>query len=121
MLLPCFAMTHLSSVCPPRMPPASPHADALGSAGPNQAVTIIETPPIIVVGVVGYVITATGLRSLNTVWAEHLSVEVLRRFYKSWCGGERLARSATAVALHHNVLSDLPDAVTGCGLACYCP
>lgn len=58
-----------------------------------QAVTIIETPPIIVVGVVGYVITATGLRTLNTVWAEHLSVEVRRRFYKSWCAC-RPARSA---------------------------
>jgi ribosomal protein L3 len=62
------------------------HAVAEGSCGlPDQAVTIIETPPIIVVGVVGYVVTATGLRSLNTVWAEHLSVEVRRRFYKSWC------------------------------------
>ena len=46
--------------------------------------TIIETPPMIVVGVVGYVITATGLRSLNTVWAEHLSNEVKRKFYKNW-------------------------------------
>lgn len=50
-----------------------------------QAVTIIETPPIIVVGLVGYVITATGLRSYNTVWAQHLSAEVQRRFYKNWC------------------------------------
>lgn len=49
-----------------------------------QAVTIIETPPIIVVGLVGYVITATGLRSYNTVWAQHLSAEVQRRFYKNW-------------------------------------
>lgn len=49
-----------------------------------QAVTIIETPPMIVVGVVGYVITATGLRTLNTVWAEHLSNEVKRKFYKNW-------------------------------------
>ena len=46
--------------------------------------TIIETPPIIVVGLVGYVITATGLRSYNTVWAQHLSQEVQRRFYKNW-------------------------------------
>ena len=49
-----------------------------------QAVTIIETPPIIVVGLVGYVITATGLRTYNTVWAQHLSTEVQRRFYKNW-------------------------------------
>ena len=32
-------------------------------------VTIIETPPMIVVGVVGYVQTPRGLRTLNTVWA----------------------------------------------------
>ncbi|KAF9994086.1 60S ribosomal protein L3, partial [Entomortierella chlamydospora] len=36
-----------------------------------EAVTIIETPPMVVVGVVGYVETPRGLRSLTTVWAEH--------------------------------------------------
>merc|ERR1711939_856089 len=35
-----------------------------------EAATIIETP--------------RGLRSLTTVWAEHLSDEVKRRFYKNW-------------------------------------
>ena len=44
-----------------------------------EPVTIIETPPMVVVGVVGYVKTPRGLRSLNTVWAEHLSDEVKRR------------------------------------------
>ena len=34
-----------------------------------EAVTIIETPPMIVVGVVGYVMTPIGLRTLNTIWA----------------------------------------------------
>lgn len=47
-----------------------------------EAVTIIETPPMVIVGVVGYVETPRGLRSLTTVWAEHLSDEVKRRFYK---------------------------------------
>jgi hypothetical protein len=37
-----------------------------------------------VVGVVGYTLTPRGLRSLNTVWAHHLSDEVKRRFYKNW-------------------------------------
>ena len=50
-----------------------------------EAVSIIETPPMIVVGVVGYVRTAQGLRGYNTVWAEHLNDEVKRRFYKNWC------------------------------------
>jgi len=47
-------------------------------------VTIIETPPMIVVGVVGYIETPRGLRALTTVWANHLSDEVKRRFYKNW-------------------------------------
>jgi large subunit ribosomal protein L3e len=49
-----------------------------------EAVTILETPPMVVVGVVGYVETPRGLRTLTTVWAEHLSDEVKRRFYKNW-------------------------------------
>lgn len=50
-----------------------------------QAVTIIETPPMIVVGLVGYAITPRGLRTYSTVWAQHLNEEVKRRFYKNWC------------------------------------
>merc|ERR1712168_337138 len=48
-----------------------------------EAVTIIETPPMMVVGVVGYIETPRGLRVLKTVWAEHLSEECKRRFYKN--------------------------------------
>lgn len=33
-----------------------------------EAVTVIETPPMRVVGVVGYVDTPRGLRALTTVW-----------------------------------------------------
>ncbi|XP_002167181.1 large ribosomal subunit protein uL3 isoform X1 [Hydra vulgaris] len=49
-----------------------------------EAVTILETPPIVIVGIVGYVETPRGLRQLTTVWAEHLSDECKRRFYKNW-------------------------------------
>ena len=49
-----------------------------------EAVTILETPPMIAVGVVGYIETPRGLRSLTSVWASHLSVECKRRFYKNW-------------------------------------
>jgi large subunit ribosomal protein L3e len=49
-----------------------------------EAVTIIETPPMVVVGVVGYIETARGLRTFKTVWAKFLSEEVKRRFYKNW-------------------------------------
>ncbi len=50
-----------------------------------EAVTIVETPPLVVVGIVGYAKTTRGLRTLNTVWAEHLSDELKRKFYKNWC------------------------------------
>ncbi|KAG6434174.1 hypothetical protein SASPL_105796 [Salvia splendens] len=56
-----------------------------------EAVTIIETPPIVVVGVVVYVKTPQGLHCLNTVWAQHLSEDVKRRFYKNWCNSKRKA------------------------------
>jgi large subunit ribosomal protein L3e len=56
-----------------------------------EAVTIVECPPMVVVGVVGYVRTAQGLRTLNTVWAEHLSDECKRRFYKNWYKSKKKA------------------------------
>ncbi|RVW48831.1 60S ribosomal protein L3 [Vitis vinifera] len=56
-----------------------------------EAVTIVETPPMVIVGVVAYVKTPRGLRSLNTVWAQHLSEEVKRRFYKNWCKSKKKA------------------------------
>ena len=49
-----------------------------------EAVTIIETPPMICVGVVGYIDTPRGKRALKTVWAQHLSEDCKRRFYKNW-------------------------------------
>jgi len=45
----------------------------------------------VVVGVVGYLETPRGLRTLTTVWAEHLSEECRRRFYKNWYQSKRKA------------------------------
>jgi ribosomal protein L3 len=56
-----------------------------------EAVTIVETPPMVVVGVVGYVETPRGLRTLTTVWASHLSDELKRRFYKNWYRSKKKA------------------------------
>ncbi|KAG0782746.1 hypothetical protein G6F21_010939 [Rhizopus arrhizus] len=56
-----------------------------------EAVTVIEAPAMVVVGVVGYVETPRGLRSLTTVWAEHLSEEAKRRFYKNWYRSKKKA------------------------------
>jgi large subunit ribosomal protein L3e len=49
-----------------------------------EAVTILECPPLNVVGLVGYVNTPRGLRTLSTVWTAHLNESVKRRFYKNW-------------------------------------
>lgn len=46
---------------------------------------------MIVVGVVGYVKTPRGMRALNAVWAEHLSDECRRRFYKNWYKAKKRA------------------------------
>jgi len=56
-----------------------------------DAVTIVETPPMVIVGVVGYVETPSGLRNLTTVFAEHLSEEYKRRCYKNWYKSKRKA------------------------------
>jgi large subunit ribosomal protein L3e len=53
-----------------------------------EAVTVIETPPMIVVGVVGYVQTPRGLRQLHTVFGGSLSDACKRRFYKNFKGSK---------------------------------
>ena len=56
-----------------------------------ECVTIVETPPMVGVGVVGYVETPQGLRTLRTVWAAKLSDEAKRRFYKNWYQSKKKA------------------------------
>ncbi|XP_062308156.1 large ribosomal subunit protein uL3-like [Osmerus eperlanus] len=56
-----------------------------------EAVTIIETPPIIVVGIVGYIQTIRGPRSFKTIFAEHMSDECKRRYYKNWFKSKKKA------------------------------
>ena len=49
-----------------------------------EATTIIETPPMVIIGLVGYVETPKGLKGLRTVWAEHIGEDARRRFYRNW-------------------------------------
>jgi len=56
-----------------------------------EAVTILETPPLKVVGFVGYIQTVKGLRALSTVWCSSLSTELKRRFYKNWYHSKKKA------------------------------
>ena len=58
-----------------------------------EAVTVLECPPMRVVGLVGYVETPRGLRSLATVWGQTLSDEFKRRFYKNWYKSKQKAFS----------------------------
>jgi large subunit ribosomal protein L3e len=56
-----------------------------------DAATVIETPPMVVNGLVGYVQTPRGLRALTTVWAQKLPQSVIRRFYKNYHVASRKA------------------------------
>jgi large subunit ribosomal protein L3e len=49
-----------------------------------EAVTIIETQPMVVIGLVGYIETPLGLKTLGTVWAHHIDIHARRRFQKRW-------------------------------------
>lgn len=46
---------------------------------------------MIAIGLVGYVETPRGLRTLTTVWAQHLSDSAKRVFYKNWYRAKRKA------------------------------
>lgn len=58
-----------------------------------EACTVLEAPPIVVCGVVGYIETPRGLRALSTVWAQHLSTQFKRRLYKNWMNSKKKAFS----------------------------
>ena len=80
-----------------------------------EAVTIVETPEMVVVGVVGYVKTPQGLRALNTVWAEHLNDEIKRRFYKNWYKSKKKAFTKyTKKYANGSVEKDLDDLRKNC-------
>lgn len=61
-----------------------------------EPVTIVECPPMKIVGLVGYIETPRGLRALSTVWAQNLPVDVKRRFYKNWQSAKKKAFSKYA-------------------------
>merc|ERR1711941_103337 len=56
-----------------------------------EPVTILETPPMVGVGIVGYVETPRGLRAFKAIWGEHISDECRRRFYKNWGASKKKA------------------------------
>jgi len=58
-----------------------------------HSVSCVETPPMKIVGMVGYIETPRGLRALSTVWAGNLDAEVKRRMYKNWMNAKKKAFS----------------------------
>ena len=56
-----------------------------------QAVSVVECPPMRVIGLVGYIETPRGLRALKTVFAHKLDNDVKRRFYKNWYTSKKTA------------------------------
>jgi large subunit ribosomal protein L3e len=72
-----------------------------------DAVSIVETPPMVVVGVVGYVETPSGLRTLTTVFAEHLSEEFKRRCYKNWYRSKKKAYTKYATKYQKDAGKDI--------------
>ena len=61
-----------------------------------EPVSIIETPPMKIVGVVGYIDTPRGLRQLATVFAQNIGTDLKRRFYKNWSLAKKKAFSKYA-------------------------
>jgi large subunit ribosomal protein L3e len=58
-----------------------------------HSVSVVECPPMKVIGLVGYVETPRGLRTLSTVFAQNLDNDVKRRFYKNWMAAKKKAFS----------------------------
>merc|ERR1712241_136307 len=56
-----------------------------------EAVTILETPPIMCIGVVGYIETPRGMRALKTVWAGHIGERRPREGSKNWSQSKKKA------------------------------
>ncbi|XP_032896949.1 60S ribosomal protein L3-like isoform X3 [Amblyraja radiata] len=81
---------HLETASFSCSPPHCPHHET-SKRETVEAVTIIDTPPMVVVGIVGYVDTPRGLRTFKTIFAEHISDECRRRFYKNWYKSKKKA------------------------------
>lgn len=61
-----------------------------------EAVTVLECPPMVGVGIVGYKETPKGLKAVTTLWADHISDGAKRRFYKNWNNSKKKAFSTYA-------------------------
>lgn len=44
-----------------------------------RQVTVLDAPPMVAIGIVGYVRTPAGYKAAHTVWAEHIGESVIKR------------------------------------------
>mmetsp|Transcript_30308 Transcript_30308/g.47457 ORF Transcript_30308/g.47457 Transcript_30308/m.47457 type:complete len:385 (+) Transcript_30308:3627-4781(+) len=58
-----------------------------------ESVSVIETPPIKIMGVIGYIRTPNGLKSFKTVWSNSLDDSFIRNYYKNWHKSKKKAFS----------------------------
>mmetsp|Transcript_36629 Transcript_36629/g.96487 ORF Transcript_36629/g.96487 Transcript_36629/m.96487 type:complete len:384 (-) Transcript_36629:7117-8268(-) len=58
-----------------------------------EAATVVETPPLVIAGIVGYVSTPKGLKAFKTIWSDNLSHQFLRNYYKNWYKSKKKAFS----------------------------
>lgn len=56
--------------------------------------TIIDAPPMICTGVIGYAHTPKGLEPITAVWAAHVAESAKRRFYKNYRSSKKNAFSS---------------------------
>jgi large subunit ribosomal protein L3e len=56
-----------------------------------HSASVVETPPMKIIGMVGYIETPRGLRTFRHVWANKLDNNVKRRFYKNWYAAKKKA------------------------------
>ena len=56
-----------------------------------HATSVVECPPMKVIGMVGYIETPRGARTLSTVWAQQIDTGVKRRFYKNYYAAKKNA------------------------------
>jgi large subunit ribosomal protein L3e len=66
-----------------------------------HATSVVECPPMKIIGLVGYIETPRGLRTLSTVWAAQIDQNVKRRFYKNWYSAKRNAFKQYADRFKH--------------------
>ena len=56
-----------------------------------HATSVVECPPMKIIGMVGYIETPRGARTLSTVWAQQIDTGVKRRFYKNYYAAKKNA------------------------------